>query len=137
MTRLNQIGSFPVASAILGRHKQTLGKGSPGAYWSHFFCVGGPTSVQSAAYGLVNSVTSHSRTVPLLGSLSALARSLPSGLNATPATPYALPPGWGSAGTGAPTGCRVAGFHSRTVPSLSPVASSLPSGLNASPCTLP
>ena len=70
---------------------------------------------------------SHSRTVP---SVSALASSLPSGLNATPFTQRT---GAGDGTEGAPTGWPVAGFHSRTVPSLSALASSLPSGLNATP----
>ena len=69
----------------------------------------------------------HSRTVP---SASALASSSPSGLNATPFTPYPI-----AAGRGVPMGCPVAGFHSRTVPSASAVARSLPSGLNATPFT--
>src|SRR6516225_6878704 len=65
----------------------------------------------------------HSRTVL---SPPALARSSPSGLNATPNTPHRA------------LACRVltrrpvAGFHSRTVPSAPPQASSLPLGLNAS-----
>ena len=73
----------------------------------------------------------HSRTVP---SASALARSSPSGLNATPFTP---PPDAVSAGRGAPIACLVAGFHSRTVPSASALARSSPSGLNATPFTPP
>ena len=50
----------------------------------------------------------HSRTLP---SASAVARTLPSGLNATAYTP---PPDPVSTGRGAPTACPVAGFHSRT-----------------------
>ena len=69
----------------------------------------------------------HSRTVP---SASALASSVPSGLNATPGTPNrGLLVAW----RGAPTGWPVAGFHSRTMPSPPALASSLPSGLNATP----
>ena len=67
---------------------------------------------------------SHSRTVP---SPSALASSLPSGLNATPSTPT----GPVVAGWRVPTAWPVAGSHNRTVPSASALASSLPSGLNA------
>ena len=70
----------------------------------------------------------HSRTVP---SPPPLASSLPSGLNATPDTPF-----WALACRGAPAGRPVAGFHSRTVPSPPPLASSLPSGLNATPDTV-
>ena len=67
----------------------------------------------------------HNRTVP---SLSALASSLPSGLNATPTTTLEpRPVAW----TGVRTAWPVAGFHNRTVPSSSALASSLPSGLNA------
>ena len=65
----------------------------------------------------------HSRTVP---SASALASSLPPGLNATPYTPKMAPVWWDG-----PTGRPVAGFHSRTVPSPLLMASSLPLGLNA------
>src|SRR5215472_9678873 len=126
------------------RHRQTLGCGSPGAYRAHSAFAGGPASAHSAAYGSAKSGIGQVRTVP---SASALARSLPSGLNATPvtlppepvpagslpsglnATAFTLPPG--SAGRGEPTGCLVAGFHSRTVPSPSAVASSLPFGLKA------
>ena len=71
----------------------------------------------------------HSRTVP---SASALASSLPSGLNATARTPFGLLVAW----RGAPTGWPVARFHSRTVPSPSALASSLPSGLNATARTV-
>ena len=55
----------------------------------------------------------HSRTYP---SASALASSLPSGLNATPYTPVDPPlgPGKVSAGSGAPAGRVVTGFHNRT-----------------------
>src|SRR5262245_19656134 len=64
----------------------------------------------------------HSRTVL---SPPALASSAPSGLNATPSTPYrAL--AWKAA-----TGRQVAVFHSRAVPSASALASSVPSRLNA------
>src|SRR5438552_2915773 len=66
----------------------------------------------------------HSRTVLA----SAVASSLPPGLNATTS---AAPRGAVAAGSGAPAGRWVSGFHSRTVPSPSTVASSLPSGLNA------
>ena len=71
---------------------------------------------------------SHSRTVP---SPSALASSLPSGLNATPQHATLGADGL----DGLPTGWPVAGSHSRTVPSASALASSLPSGLNATPDT--
>jgi hypothetical protein len=62
------------------------------------------------------------RDVPvgLFCSPFALASTLPSGLNATPLTSWA--PAW----RGAPAGCLVTGFHSRTVPSLSALASSGP-----------
>src|SRR5262249_43311340 len=61
--------------------------------------------------------------------------SVPSGLNATEPTPC---PGLVTAGRGEPTGCLVAGFHSRTVPSSPPaLASSLPSGLNATDVIAP
>ncbi len=65
-------------------HPQTRGCVSPGAYCVHSALVGGPTSAHSAAYGSAKSGICHVRTVP---SVSALARSLPSGLNATPFTP--------------------------------------------------
>src|SRR5690348_18142989 len=112
-------------------HRQTLGWVSPGAYRVHSALAGGPASAQIAAYGSAKSGIGHVRTVP---SASALARSLPSGLNATPDTrrPELVP-----AGRGAPTGCRVAMFHSRTNPSLYAAARSLPSGLNATPVTPP
>ena len=74
---------------------------------------------------------SHNRTVP---SASALASSLPSGLNATPFTPR---PGRRCRPGGCATGWPVAGSHNRTVPSASALASSLPSGLNATPRTPP
>src|SRR5207244_9005674 len=64
---------------------------------------------------------------------SALASSLPLGLNATQITPYWALVAWRVLPTGRP----VAVFHSRTVPSPSPVASSLPLGLNATPNTPP
>ena len=67
----------------------------------------------------------HSRTLP---SVSALASSLPSGLNAAPGTPYRkLLVAWMGATAERP----VAGCHSHTVPSPQPAASSVPSGLNA------
>jgi hypothetical protein len=68
------------------------------------------------------------RSVP---PVSAVASSLPSGLNATLGT------GWWvlEACRGEPTALPVAGFHNRTVPPQSAVASSLPSGLNATPIT--
>ena len=50
----------------------------------------------------------HSRTYP---PASAVARSLPSGLNAIPYAPPSRPV---STGSGAPTACPVTGFHSRT-----------------------
>src|SRR6516162_626872 len=112
-------------------HRQTVGCGSPGAYRVHSAFAGGPTSAHSAVYGSANSGIGHVRTAP---SVSAVARSLPSGLNATPDT---LPPEPAPARRGAPTACPVAGFHSRTEPSLEAVASSLPSGLNATPFTPP
>ena len=71
---------------------------------------------------------SHSRTVP---SPSALASSVPLGLNATPDTPFRVL----VALSGAPMERPVAGCHSRTVPSPSALASSVPSGLNATPNT--
>src|SRR5215472_11674966 len=68
----------------------------------------------------------HNRTGP---SLSALASSLPLGLNATASTPPFGPPA--SAVMGALTGRWVARLHSCTVPSPSALASSLLLGLNA------
>ena len=66
----------------------------------------------------------HIRTVP---SVSALASSVPSGLNATSGTPYRkLLVAWRVA-----VRWPVAGFHSHTVPSPQPLASSVPLGLNA------
>ena len=62
----------------------------------------------------------------MVPSVSAVARSVPSGLKATPDT---LPPEPAPAGRGVPTGCPVEGFHSRTVPSAPALASSVPSGL--------
>ena len=72
---------------------------------------------------------SHNRTLP---SASALASSLPSGLNATPFTPTASPV---VSARMVRTGWPVAGSHNRTLPSASALASSLPSGLNATPIT--
>src|SRR5262249_13112438 len=112
-------------------HRHTLGWASPGAYRVHSAFAGGPASAHSAAYGSVNSGIGHVRTVP---SASAVARSLPSGLNATPVT---LPPEPVPAGREAPAACQVAVFHSRTSPSLYAAAMSLPSGLNATAFTLP
>jgi hypothetical protein len=40
---------WPEAACVIGK---ALGCGSPGAYCVHSACVGGPTSAQSAAYGL-------------------------------------------------------------------------------------
>ena len=71
---------------------------------------------------------SHNRTVP---SASALASSLPSGLNATPSTPPPL----GLAARIVRSAWPVAGSHNRTVPLAPALASSLPSGLNATPFT--
>src|SRR5215831_4216514 len=65
----------------------------------------------------------HSRAVP---SPSALASSLPPGLNATPGTPLRAP-----VRMRVPTRWPVAVLHSRTVPLESLLASSLPLGLNA------
>ena len=69
---------------------------------------------------------SHNRTMP---SPSALASSLPSGLNATPFTRPEV------SARMVRTAWPVAGSHNRTMPSLSALASSLPSGLNATPPT--
>src|SRR6266566_9950276 len=66
----------------------------------------------------------------MVPSESALASQLPSGLNATPYTPFRAPV-WRVA----PTGWLVSGFHNSTVPSESALASSLPSGLNATSYT--
>ena len=81
--------------------------------------------VEGLADGAAGGRVPH-RTVP---SPSALASSVPSGLNATPSTPYRALVAW----RGWPTGRPVAVFHSRTVPSPSALASSVPSGLNATP----
>ena len=70
---------------------------------------------------------SHNRTVP---SPSALASSLPSGLNATRSRRVGA-----GVGEGAPMGWPVAGSHNRTLPSAPALANSLPSGLNATPFT--
>ena len=59
----------------------------------------------------------------------AVARSLPSGLNATPAALDTV------ATTLSMTGRPAAGSQNRTVPSASAVARSLPSGLNATAAT--
>ena len=82
--------------------------------------MGAPTGLPVAGF--------HSRTAP---PPSALASSVPSGLNATAETPLKGM----VAAIGAPTGWPVAGFHSRTVPSPPPLASSLPLGLNATAYT--
>src|SRR5262249_44811162 len=71
----------------------------------------------------------HSRTML---SPSALASSVPPGLNATASTPY-----WALvACRGPPAGWPVTGSHSRTVPSAPPMAS-VPPGLNATADTPP
>ena len=65
-------------------------------------------------------------------SLSAVARTAPSGLNATAFTP--LPR---LAGMGEPISRPVATDHRRAVPSPSAVASTVPAGLKASPFAPP
>src|SRR6266699_354565 len=71
----------------------------------------------------------HSRAVP---AASAVARVLPSGLNATEYT--AIAP---TVSDAPPTCSLVATFHSRAVPSAPPVARVVPSGLNATEYTAP
>jgi hypothetical protein len=72
---------------------------------------------------------SHRRTVP---SEAPLTSSLPSGLNARLLTHPVWPL------SGSPTGCLVAGAHSRMVRApLLALARSLPSGLNATLVTRP